>query len=135
MSVGHGGYMNLIEADDTMLIYGYCCYNLNCDGCMEMSKKEDGEIYIDRDALVVPEIHSKIKRMPSGRKKCITKRIPREYSISNLIETKKILVKNASGTWKTTEDGIDIMAIKMLYKLFYEYQIMGDVVEEISIFY
>ncbi len=65
MSRGIGGYMNLIAADDTMLIYSYCCYNVNNDDWREMQKMEDGEIFIDRAALVEPEIHRKMKRMPS----------------------------------------------------------------------
>ena len=76
MSRGIGGYMNLIAADDTMLIYSYCCYNVNNDDWREMQKMEDGEIFIDRAALVEPEIHRKMKRMPSGRKKLIVKRVP-----------------------------------------------------------
>ena len=64
MSRGIGGYMNLIAADDTMLIYSYCCYNVNNDDWREMQKMEDGEIFIDRAALVEPEIHRKMKRMP-----------------------------------------------------------------------
>lgn len=134
MSRGIGGYMNLREADDTMLIYSYCCYNVNNDDWREMQEKEDGDIFIDRESLVEPEIHQKLKRMPSGRKKVFEKRVHRDYSLSELIEEGHISIKNASGTWRTTTEGIDMMACKMLFKLFYDYQETGIVPEHISFF-
>ena len=93
MSRGIGGYMNLIAADDTMLIYSYCCYNVNNGDWREMQKKEEGEIFIDRAALVEPEIHQKIKRMPSGRKKLIVKRIPKDYFFQTCWKLDKSLLK------------------------------------------
>lgn len=29
MSLGYGGYVDLVQADDTLVIYAYCCYNIN----------------------------------------------------------------------------------------------------------
>ena len=60
MSRGIGGYMNLIAADDTMLIYSYCCYNVNNDDWREMQKMEDGEIFIDRAALVPTNVDAEL---------------------------------------------------------------------------
>ena len=46
---------------------------------LEYYRKEnhvyDGTITIARDCFAEPEIHEKLKKMPSGRKKLITKRI------------------------------------------------------------
>ena len=134
MSRGIGGYMNLIAADDTMLIYSYCCYNLNNDDWREMQKMEDGEIFIDRAALVEPEIHRKMKRTPSGRKMLIEKRVPRDYSFSDMLGAGQVTIKNASGTWMKSPDGIDLMACKMLYKFFREYQETGVIQEHIGYF-
>ena len=53
---------------------------------------------------------------------------------TELFEDGKIKVKNASGTWKTTESGIDIMALKILSKMFDEYQETGKVPEHVSWF-
>ena len=94
MSRGIGGYMNLIAADDTMLIYSYCCYNVNNDDWRKMKKMEDGEIFIDRAALVESDIHQKMKRMPSGRKMLIKKRIPRDYSFSDMLGAGQVTIKN-----------------------------------------
>lgn len=126
--------MNLREADDTMLIYSYCCYNVNNDNWQEMQRTEDGEIYIDRESLIEPEIHQKLKRMPDGRKKIVEKRIPREFSLAALLESEQITIKNASGTWRNTQEGIDMMACKMLFKMFNEYQETGVIPEHVSIF-
>lgn len=134
MSRGIGGYMNLIAADVTMLIYSYCCYNVNNDDWRKMQKMEDGEIFIDRAALVEPEIHQKMKRMPSGRKKLIKKRVPRDYSFSDMLGAGQVTIKNASGTWMMSPDGIDLMACKMLYKFFREYQEIGVIQEHIGYF-
>lgn len=134
MSIGYGGYADLIQTDDKLVIYMYCCYNVNNDDYKHYMKIEDGELYIDRDAFVEPEIHTKQKKTPSGRKKTIIKRILRDVPFDELFEAEKIQVKNASGTWQTTESGIDIMALKILFKLFNEYQETGELPAHISWF-
>ena len=134
MSIGYGGYANLQQADNTMVIYSYCCYNVNNADYKHFMEIEDGELYIDRDAFVEPEIHEKIKKIASGRKKVIVKRIKKDAPFGELFEAGKIRVKNASGTWRTTESGIDIMALKILFKLFSEYQKTGGLPEHVSWF-
>ena len=134
MSIGHGGYADLQQLDDTMIIYLYCCYNVNDEDYERFMAIEDGELYIDRDALVEPEIHVKLKRTPSGRKKLISKRVIRYVPFDELLKTGKIKVKNASGTWTTRESGVDIMALRILHKIFTEYQETGILSEHISIF-
>ena len=125
MSMGYGAYANLVHFDDDLIMYSYCCYNVNNENYNIFEKMEDGELYIDRDALVEPEIREKIKKMPSGRRKQIGKRIKKNVSVEELFYMGKIKVKNASGTWKTTDFGIDIMALRILYKIFDEYQETG----------
>ena len=100
---------------------------------MHFKEIEDGELYIDRDAFMEPEIHERIKKTVSG-KKLVVKRIKREASIGKLMEAGKIKVKNASGTWHTTEDGTDIMAVKILLKIFGEYQETGKLPEHVGWF-
>jgi len=134
MSVGYGGYMYLTAYDDTLLMYTYCCYNVNLKDYEKYKKMVDGEIVIARDALVEPEIHRKLKRMPSGRKRMVEKRVRRDVPWEELYAGGKIEVKNASGTWCTDSDGIDIMAWKMLYELFNEYQDTGEIPEQMSFF-
>lgn len=64
MSMGYSGYADLVQVDDAMAIYSYCCYNLNNDDYICFANRKDGELYIDRDAFVEPEIHKKQRNRP-----------------------------------------------------------------------
>ena len=75
---------------------------------------EDGEITISRDALAEPEIHEKRRRRPSGRKVVEENKVLRRVVFSDLIHLGKIQVQNASGTWRTNENGIDRDAFMIL---------------------
>ena len=134
MSMGYCGYADIQALDDTLVIYSYCCYNLNIDGYERFRGLDDGELYIERDAFVEPEIHEKIRKTASGKKVLITKRIRRDVHFEGLFNTGKIKVKNASGTWQTTRSGIDTMALHILYSIFDEYQEIGKLPEHISWF-
>lgn len=132
MSIGYGGYAHLVGADHNLVIYSYCCYNVNLPDYKRFMEIEDGELYIDRDAFVEPDIHEKTVRTASGRKKTVVKRIIRDVPFDELFENRKIKVKNASGMWKAAGSGVDIMALKILFKLFNEYQEKGVFPEMIS---
>lgn len=74
MSGRFGGYMDLVANDSTTLMYTYCCYNVNNDDYKKYMGIADGEIVISREALVEPEIHSKLKKMLNGCKRIIEKK-------------------------------------------------------------
>ena len=124
MSMGYGGYADLFESDDTLSIYKYCCFNINAENYEHYMNLKDGEIYIERDSFVEPEIHEKNKKTAVG-KKHIVKRIKRDVPFESMLNTGKISVKNASGTWRMTEFGTDIMAMKLVRMIFDEYQETG----------
>ena len=132
MSRGYGGYMDLIADDSAALMYTYCCYNVNNTAYKKYMELADGEIVISRTAFVEPEIHSKLKKMPSGRKCIVEKRVRQDVPWEDLFDSGMIIVKNASGTWCTDSDGIDIMALKMLFEVFNEYQDTGEIPRHIS---
>ena len=131
MSMGYGGLAILVDAGDTMLVYAYKSYNLNIDEKEYRGKMEliDGEIIIDRSALVEPILKEKIKKMSSGRKKLIKKVCIQRVDVVELCETGKIKVKNASGTWLTVEYGMDMVARNLCSKIFVEYQETGKIPE------
>ena len=81
-----------------------------------------------------PEIHEKLKKMPSGKKKLITKRIPVDVDYPKYIEEGLITIENCSNCWKTTDDEkhIDVMALHILFYLFLKYQEQGELPEYIS---
>lgn len=134
MSLGHGGHMDLALYDNTTLIYVYCCYNINNDNYEKHKSLVDGEIVISKDALVEPKIYSKLKKMPSGRKRIIEKRVIQDVPWDDLFNNGKITIKNASGTWNTNPEGIDTVALDMLFKLFNEYQKTGEIPRHVVFF-
>ena len=134
MSKGHGAKATLICSDDSGLLYSYSCYDLNREGWQQVRDTEDGEIWIARDALTEPEIHEKLKRLPSGRKKMIIKRIPRPVPFDQLFEAGKIRISNAGGNWET-ESQNDTMSMRVLFRIYDEYQLQGKPPEHIFIFY
>ena len=134
MSLGYGGYMDLVADDGSTLMYTYCCYNINHTDYKKHMEPADGEITISRNALIEPEIQSRIKKQPSGRKRLVEKRVRQDVPLEHLIDSGKITVKNASGTWYTNANGIDVIAFKILFKLFNEYQDTGTIPKHISLF-
>lgn len=133
MSRGMGARANLRLQDEKTIIYEYGGYNLNEDNFKNEAQICDGIIIISRNCFLEPEIHQKIEKMPSGKKKIITKRISIDGDCSKMIKDGLIVIENCSNCWKTTDDEhIDIMALRILFKLFSKYQEEGKVPESIS---
>lgn len=135
MSLGQGGLANKILEDEETVIYeygGYCT-------CIPESRNEnrvlDGSITIPKSCFAEPEIHEKIKKMPSGRRKPITKRIPVDVDYRKMIADGLIQVENCGSCWQVTDDGkrVDVMACLILSHIFREYQETGEIPERIGI--
>ncbi len=122
MSAGWGYGAQLVQADDTLVIYKYYCFTQTSPDYEQHIKDFDGEIYIDRNVFVGADVREKIKRMPSGRKKVIRKLIKKDVPVEELISQGKIQVKNSSGTWKTSENGVDSLVMYTLCSIFEQYQ-------------
>jgi len=129
MSLGEGGFANLVLQDGKTFIYEYGGFNLNVDKYKNECRIADGIITIQRSCFVEPEIHEKLKRMPSGRKRLVTKRIPVYVDYGQMIYDGLITIENCSNCWKTTSGGrtIDYTALDILYELFHEYQEQGEI--------
>lgn len=134
MSRGIGAHANLVFQDDKTVIYEYGGYNLNEEEFRNETHIYDGTITIQRSCFLEPEIHEKLKKMPGGKKKLVTKRIPVATDYSKYIEDGLIVVENCSNCWKTTDDEkrIDVMALHVLFFLFLRYQEQGTLPEYIS---
>jgi len=136
MSKGYAGRLIVDTLDATRVIYKYACGNVNkgLDIYNVDIGNLDGMITIDKSCFVETEIHQKIKKMPSGKKKVVKRRIIIPVDYGKYIEEGLITIKNASACWREIA-GIDFIALKLLFKLFNEYQNQGEIPEKISIFW
>lgn len=132
MSRGIGGKAELIAHDDTDVVYAYSVYNLNETAHMDVISILDGEIHLKRDCFTEPEIHNKRVRKPSGKKVLVEKRIVKIPDYGAMITNGSITIKNASHCFQTSSEGIDIMALHLLYILFQRYQEDGELPTQIS---
>ena len=132
MSRGIGARANLVLEDEKVM-YEYGGYNLNEPEYRNEDHVYDGTITISRDCFAEPEIHAKLKKMPSGRKKLIIKRIPVSVDYPKMISDGRIIIENCSNCWQCTPDeNIDVMALHILFYLFRQYQEEGKMPEYIS---
>ncbi len=129
MSLGRGGLAKVVAQDADTVIYEYYTYDLNHEGYENSDKIYDGIITINKNSFVEPEIHEKIKKLPGGRKKLVTKRIPRDVDYSMLIEAGQISVKNSKFCYYILDNGIGKSAMTLINKIFESYQIKGVIPE------
>lgn len=134
MSKGIAAFAECVAYDEKSVIYKYGGYNLNEEAYRNEQRIRDGMIIISRTCFAEPEIHRKIKRLSGGRKKTIVKRIPVEIDYLPMIRDGRILIENCSHCWQCNPDGIDIIALRLLSKIFKKYQEDGAVAETILFF-
>lgn len=133
MSMGYGGIAKKVSEDKTHVLYAYGDFNLNIPGLENKDHRCDGILLIAKKCFIGPEIHQKIKRMPSGKKKLVTKAIIRSVDVEAALHNGLIEIKNSSFAWNFYHgpegQKIDIMARRTLEKLFEEYQRTGTIPE------
>lgn len=133
MSRGYGAHAELVAQDNETVIYQYGGYNVNEPEFRNDNHIYDGVITVSRNCFAEPEIHEKLKKMPGGRKRLITKRIPVDVDYPQMIRNGRIVIENCSNCWQCTpDDGIDVMALHILFMLFRQYQEEGKMPEYIS---
>ena len=91
-------------------------------------------ITIQKECFQEQEIHQKLKRMPSGRKRLVTKKIPVDVDYPTMIDKGLITIENSKYAWHLCEDGVNIMAYRVIRKILYEYQTEGKIPELIGIY-
>ena len=132
MSKGIGGSARVVMQDENTVVYEYSAHNLNDEEYRNLEHIYDGIITVDKHSLVEPEIHEKLKKQPNGRKKLITKCIPREVDYSRLIAMGKISVKNSKFCWRILNNGMGLIAIHIIFKIFDLYQGEGAIPETVG---
>ncbi len=132
MSKGIGAFVKLVLEDSETVIYEYGSYNLNDAKYYNEKRICDGIITIDRNCFAEPEIHEKMKKMPSGRKKLIIKRIPVHVDYNKMISDGRIVIENCSNYWECYSNrNTDIMATPILFYLFLQYQEEGKLLDHL----
>lgn len=136
MSLGYIGMCKKELEDDEIAIYSYAGENWN-DGRKSKSGDSflcDGSFIIYKECLEETEIHRKFKKMPSGRKKIIEKRIPHAPDIIEYVNDKRIIVekecKNAFRCGETIP--IDYIAYLLILHVIERYQLDGELHEKES---
>lgn len=136
MSMGYGGFARKVDEDSESVIYAYGGYNLNMPAFKNAAHIYDGILTISKHCFIEPEIHQRVRRMPSGKKKLVTKRIPREVDINAGLQSGKISIENCSNAWHLLNCSdnlkIDLTAMRLLFIMFEEYQKIGKIPEDIS---
>lgn len=137
MSMGYGGTAKILLQDESVVVYEYLSYNLNDSEYRNAEHICDGLITISKSALVEPEIHAKMKRMPSGRKQFVEKRIRREVDYDLLLNNGEICIENSKYCWRFVGAGenIGLIAMRIIYCIFDQYQDEGRLPEKVSINY
>jgi len=132
MSMGYGGGCRKYGESLEFVIYEYYAYDWNIVECRNPNRLYDGIIKIDKSAFIEPEIHQKLKRRPSGRKMLVTKRIERDIPISEYFENGKVELENSSFCGRIC-NGHGYVGLRLIYKIFSEYQKNGEIPHIISI--
>lgn len=91
MSMGYSAFATLICETQTELLYAYGCCNLNLPGYQDARTRQDGLIRIKRSAIPFPT------------KACLA-----DGSLE---------IVNAKAAWSFRENGVDVMALRLLDKI------------------
>lgn len=132
MSRGFGGWCYIADQDENTVIYQYGSYNWNEPQYRNETHLADGMLVMDKNSLVEPDIHEKIKRFPNGKKKLIVKRIVVNVPYSELYENGKIEIQNCSNCWRTLYNNKDFVAWHLIMIVFRKYQEDGHLPERVS---
>ena len=132
MSHGYGGAARIALQGENTVVYEYAAYNRNVEELRNFDHIYDGLITISQNAFVEPEIHEKLKRMPSGRKKRIVKRIERDVDYTARFNAGMITVENSRFCWRTLDKSVGMIAMRIIFKIFRLYQETGRIPDRVG---
>lgn len=126
------GHARLEAEDAEIAIYSYTGENRNVrdEAIRKRLESTIGQITIDKSCLIEPELHSKVRRMPNGRKKLVEKRIIRHPDISELISDGSIVVDELCGIDAEASGYCPCIYIRLLRIIFESYQLNGRLPEK-----
>lgn len=132
MSLGYVGHARLEAEDAEIAIYSYTGENWNVqdDAMRKRLESTIGQFTIDKSCLIEPELRSKVRKMPNGRKKFVEKRIVRHPDISELISDGSIVVDELCGVDAETSGYRPRIYMRLLRLIFESYQLNGRLPEK-----
>lgn len=134
MSLGLGASCRLIKKEEDYYIFEYSPYSYDMDNWKEAKDSYDGMIYIHQDYFPNPQIITKRKKRPNGRKVWIEKQVYPEIDYEMFLQNGKIKIDNSRYAWNISDEGIDVLALKLIFYLYEEYKKLGKVPEHFGIF-
>lgn len=137
MSLGYVGHAQLEVEDAEIAIYSYTGENWNVQDEAIRKRLEStiGQLTIDKSCLIEPELHSKVRKMPNGRKKLVEKIIVRHPDISELISDGSIVVDGLCGVDAEASDYRPRIYMRLLRIIFESYQLNGRLPEKEGIIF
>lgn len=131
MSRGYGGFANKVFEDDTMIVYAYGGFNLNVPECRNENYIRDGSLIISKSCFINPEDLNPCFTSTQNNK--VTENLHQGIDIAGALSEGLIQVKNCSHTWQVIgeKEQYDRIALRLLFKLFNEYQETGSIPEKI----
>lgn len=132
MSLGYVGHTQLEVEDTEIAIYSYTGENWNVqdEAIRKRLASTIGQLTIDKSCLIEPELHSKVRKMPNGRKKLVEKIIIRHPDISELISDGSIVVDGLCGVDAEASDYRPRIYMRLLRIIFESYQLNGRLPEK-----
>ena len=132
MSLGYVGHARLEAEDAEIAIYSYTGENWNVqdDAIRKRLESAIGQFTIDKSCLIEPELRSKVRKMPNGRKEFVEKRIVRHPDISELISDGNIVVDELCGVDAEASDYRPRIYMRLLRIIFESYQLNGRLPEK-----
>ena len=132
MSLGYVGHAQLEVENAEIAIYSYTGENWNVQDEAVHKRLEStvGQLTIDKSCLIEPELHSKVRKMPNGRKKLVEKIIVRHPDISELISDGSIVVDGLCGVDAEASDYRPRIYMRLLRIIFESYQLNGRLPEK-----
>lgn len=135
MTLGLGASCRLTYEDGDYLIYKYSPYDYNYENWKDAKNAYDGIIRVHKDYFPKPIISKKKIKKPNGKKVWIERRKYPEENYEDFIQNGKISIINSLYAKHFSNNGIDRLAIDLIYKMNLYYQKSGQIPEKIDFFH
>lgn len=135
MSMGLGGKLILISKDSDYLMFQYSSFDYNDENSEIAQNTFYGIIIVHKDYFPKPTISRKKIKKTNGKKVWVEKRKYPDINYEDFIKSGKISVENSSYANHLSVNGIDRIALDLIFKLENEYQKSGEIPNELSVFY